>query len=229
MSRRTAGTFIAVLALLGAGLATVATQRAYAGSCSGWTSHTVPPPTIRVYRVETGEVDTVRFRRYTKNVLSREWISSWTRPSLRAGALIVRNYAWYQVLNWRGGVNADGECYDIRDDVRDQVYDPERPVYAKVASAVDSMWDRLLHRNGAIFATYYNAGIAHEACGANANGTKAYQWGTQACGLEGLTARQIVRTYYYPGVRVLRPPEATPTPSPSPTSSPTPAPSEASN
>src|SRR6266480_1229170 len=73
-------------------------------SCSAWTSETVPPPTIRVFRHATGTIDTVAFKPYTKNVLSREWIGSWTAASLQSGALIVRNDAWYQVLHWRGGV-----------------------------------------------------------------------------------------------------------------------------
>jgi hypothetical protein len=200
----------------GRGLASVA----WGTSCSGWTSETRPPRTIRVLRVATGEVQVVRFRRYAKNVLSREWIPSWTRPSLRAGALVVRNYAWYQVLHWRGGANGDGECYDVRDDVRDQVFDPSKPIYRRAAAAVDAMWDRLLHRGGAVFPTYYAAGAVDEPCGANANGVRAWQWGTQACGRDGLTPAEIVTTYYYPDVEVIRP-----TPTPTPTSTPTPMPS----
>ena len=82
--------------------------RASAASCSSWTSETEPPPTIRVFRHESGAVETVDFRTYTKNVLSREWIGSWTTESLRSGALAVKSYAWYQVLHWRGGTNSDG-------------------------------------------------------------------------------------------------------------------------
>ncbi|HEX2194458.1 MAG TPA: SpoIID/LytB domain-containing protein [Candidatus Limnocylindria bacterium] len=215
MSRRIIGA-AAVVALVATMVATLGPgvpPVARAASCSGWSSHTAPPPTIRVFRHATGEVDVVRFRRYTKNVLSREWISSWTARSLRSGALMVRNYAWYQVLNWRGGVNARGECYDIRDDVRDQVYDPSKPIYRRTARAVDATWDWLVHRDGAIFPTYYDAGSPDHPCGANANGTKAYQWGTQACGLEGMTAAEIVLTYYYPDVSVTTPP-------PPPTASP---------
>jgi len=220
---------LAVAALLVVGVAAAAllpgpghAPVARAATCSGWTSHTEPPSTIRVLRVASGEVQTVRFRLYTKNVLSREWISSWTLRSLRAGALLVRNYAWYQVLHWRGGVNADGICYDVRDGVRDQVFDPSKPIYRRVARAVDEMWGKLLHRNGAVFPTYYAAGSVGEACGANANGTRAWQWGTQACGLDGLTPAKIVKTYYYPGVRVFRAPTQTPSPTPTPTPAPTP-------
>ena len=89
-----------------------------ASSCSSWTSQSDPPPTIRVFRHATGVVDTVDFRAYSKNVLSREWIGSWTTESLRSGALAVNHYAWYQVLHWRAGVNTAGDCFDVRDDTR---------------------------------------------------------------------------------------------------------------
>jgi hypothetical protein len=54
-----------------------------------------------------------------------------------------------------------------------------------------------------------------------------YQWGTQACGLAGMTAAQILLTYYYPGWTVTNaspPPSPTPAPTPPPTPVPTPAP-----
>lgn len=195
-----------------------------ASSCSGWTSSETPPPTIRVFRHASGAVQTVKFKAYAKNVLSREWIASWTTKSLRSGALAVKHYAWYQVLHWRGGTNEDGECFDVRDDTADQVYDPRKPTYTTAAAAVKATWTTRVLKDGKIFPTYYNAGDDGEACGANANGWKMYQWGTQACGLEGKTAAQIMRTYYYPGVTVIREPAPSPTPKPSPTPTATPRP-----
>ena len=200
-----------------------------AGECGTHRSETDPPPTIRVLRTATGSVETVDFRTYLKNVLSREWISSWTTESLRSGAMAVRNYAWYQVIHWRGYTNAAGECFDIFDSTRDQHYDPARPTYPSMAAAVDATWGTLAHKGGRIFATYYNAGAAHEACGANANGWQMFQWGTQACGLAGMSAAQILGVYY-PGVAVIAapppvaPPAATPSPTPMPPPAPTPAP-----
>jgi hypothetical protein len=195
---------------------------ASAASCGAHRSESVPPTTIRVFRSATGAVDTVDFRTYVKNVLSREWISSWTTESLRSGAMAVKNYAWYQVLHWRGYVNTRGECFDVFDSTRDQHYDPSRPTYASMAAAVDATWGTLAHKGGRIFATYYNAGAPGEACGANANGWQMFQWGTQACGLAGKGAAQIL-AIYYPGVTVsAAPPPSTPTPKPSP--APTPAP-----
>ena len=195
-----------------------------AGECGTYRSETAPPPTIRVYRTATGAVDTVDFRTYVKNVLSREWISSWTTESLRSGALAVKNYAWYQIIHWRGYVNGAGKCFDVFDSTRDQHYDPSQPTYASMAAAVDATWGTLAHKGGRIFATYYNAGGAYEACGANANGWQMFQWGTQACGLAGKSAAQIM-SIYYPGVTVsAAPPAAPPPPTPAPTPKPTPAP-----
>ena len=201
---------------------------AAAASCSGWTSELEPPTTIRVFRHLSGEVETVDFRAYTKNVLSREWIGSWTTEALRSGALAVKHYAWYQVLHWRGGTNADGTCFDVRDDTYDQVYDPARATWASAASAVDATWAARVLKNGRIFPTYYNAGAVGEPCGANANGWRAYQWGTQACGLVGMTAAQIVVEYYYPGVTVADAPPSAPTPNPTPTATPVATPTASS-
>jgi hypothetical protein len=232
MSRRTiVAALLAALSLAAAGGPGLAPPVAGA-SCSSWSSETDPPPTIRVFRHLTGEVETVDFKAYAKNVLSREWIGSWTTESLRSGALAVKSYAWYQVLHWRGGTNADGACFDLRDDTWDQVYDPSKPTWSTAAAAVDATWATVVHKNGKIFPTYYNAGAVNEACGANANGWKAFQWGTQACGLDGLSAAEIMLTYYYPGVTVSAgsgspAPTATPTPTPLPTPIPTPVPTPA--
>ena len=195
-----------------------------AGACGAYRSETVPPPTIRVFRAATGAVETVDFRAYVKNVLSREWISSWTTESLRSGALAVKNYAWYQVLHWRGYTNAAGQCFDVFDSTRDQHYDPARPTYVTMAAAVDATWSTLALRNGRIFATYYNAGQTNEPCGAGANGWQMFQWGTQACGLAGKSAAQILAIYYSGVTVTFAPPPSTPAPRPTRTPSPTPTP-----
>ena len=219
---RCVATVLATIVLLAGLLPVVAQPASAAGGCGTYTSETVPPPTIRVYRTATGAVDVVDFRTYVKNVLSREWISSWTTESLRSGALAVKNYAWYQVLHWRGYVNEAGACFDIFDSTRDQHYDPSRQTYASMAAAVDATWSTLALKGGRIFATYYNAGAPNEPCGANVNGWQMFQWGTQACGLAGRSAAQILSTYY-PGANVIAaPPPSPPTPTPTATPMPTP-------
>ncbi|MDQ6682469.1 MAG: hypothetical protein M3Y88_04255 [Chloroflexota bacterium] len=225
---------LAAVALLAAAAPNVAPPIA-AASCSGWVSELTPPPSIRVYRVATGAVETVDFRRYVKNVLSREWIGSWSAASLQAGTVAVKSYAWYQVLHWRGFTNAAGQCLDVRDDGYDQVYDPSAPTWSTAAAAVDATWATRVLKDGRLFPTYYNAGRPGERCAANANGWRMYQWGTQACGLDGHAASAILAAYYYPGLTVAgggpigSPPATpiatgrpTPTPIPATTSRPTP-------
>jgi hypothetical protein len=230
MHRRTraAGVLAAILWAACALPMTAPPRTVAAGECGTYASETVPPSTIRVFRTATGTVEVVDFRAYVKNVLSREWISSWTTESLRSGALAVKHYAWYQVVHWRGYVNTAGQCFDVFDSTRDQHYDPSRPTYASMAAAVDATWNTLALKGGRLFATYYNAGQVNEPCGARANGWQMFQWGTQACGLAGRSAAQILATYYS-GVTVsAAPPPAplppTPIPTPAPTVAPTPTP-----
>ena len=195
-----------------------------ATECGTYRSETAPPATIRVFRTASGAVDTVDFRAYVKNVLSREWISSWTTESLRSGALAVKHYAWYQVVHWRGYLNEAGQCFDVFDSTRDQHYDPGRPTYAAMAAAVDATWATLALKAGRLFPTYYNAGQVNEPCGARANGWQMFQWGTQACGLVGRSAAQILAIYYAGVTVVAAPPPVSPPPSPSATPAPTPTP-----
>jgi len=96
-----------------------------------------------------------------------------------------------------------------------------------MASAVDATWTTLALRAGALFPTYYNAGSPGEPCGANANGWQMHQWGTQACGLDGLGAAQIMAVYYSDVVVTDAPAPVTPSPTPMPTPAPTPAPDPA--
>ena len=224
MHRRSGVASVLASLIVAIGLAPMATPHpaAAAGACGTYRSETTPPPTIRVFRTATGAVETVDFRAYVKNVLSREWISSWTTESLRAGALAVKHYAWYQVLHWRGYVNEAGACFDVFDSTRDQHYDPSRPTYAAMSAAVDATWGTLATKGGRVFATYYNAGSPGEACGANVNGWRMYQWGTQACGLAGKSAADIMRTYYSGVTISAAPPPAPPPPTPAPTPAPSP-------
>jgi hypothetical protein len=93
-----------------------------------------------------------------------------------------------------------------------------------MSAAVDATWGTLATKGGRIFATYYNAGTPGEACGANVNGWRMYQWGSQACGLAGRSAADILRTYYAGVMVSAAPAPAPPPPTPAPTPTPTPTP-----
>src|SRR5450759_155329 len=82
-----------------------------AAACTGWSSTTTPPPTIRVLR-STGVVQTVDFETYVKVVTPAEWPPAWPIEAMRAGAVAIKQYAWYYTMHYRGGTGTGG-CYDV--------------------------------------------------------------------------------------------------------------------
>ncbi len=177
-----------------------------ASGCTGWTSQTTPPQTIRVLRTggpADGTVQTVPFQDYVNVVMAAEWGASDPVEALKAGAVAVKQYAWYWTMNWRGGTAADGSCYDVVDNSMDQVYAPEThtPSASEIAAVTDT-WGISMLKSGALFAAHYDAG-SDVACGANANGWQLLQISAMQCAEQGMLAAQILMTYYGPNVTIV--------------------------
>ena len=174
MHIRLIGGIVAVAVAFGA-LAFPSAEPAQAGStkCTGWTSTLVPPTSIRVYRTATKRTVTVPFRTYVEKVMAAEWGRGAPEAALRVGAVAAKQFAWYYASFWRGGRDAAGRCYDVRDSSIDQVYDPGRAVGATQAAAVDATWNVSLRKGDRFFLTGYRPGIG--ACAANLDGWKLYQ------------------------------------------------------
>ena len=214
LARRTA-TLATGLVLLGllvavpgggpAGIVGPAPVRA-ASVCTGWTSDSVPPATIRVLRTvgpAAGTVQVVPFHDYVTVVMAAEWGPSDPPEALKAGAVAVKQYGWYRAMYWRGGTAADGSCYDVVDSPIDQVYWPEaKTPSASEISAVDATWGISVLKSGSLFATHYTAGSS-VACGANADGWHLYQISAMHCAEGGMAAATILQTYYDPGAQVV--------------------------
>lgn len=203
---------------------------AAAAICTGWTSETAPPETIRVLRTDgpaDGTVQVVPFRGYVNVVMAAEWGPSNPREALRAGAVAVKEYAWYQTMRWRGRTGPDGQCYDVVDSTVDQVYAPEtHDPAATLVAAVDATWPMTVVRSGHLFSTHYQGG-ADVACGADVDGTWLYQRSAMRCARDGMSADDILRLYYGHDVVVVggtADPGASPSPTPTITPSPTPIP-----
>ena len=181
----------------------VAPRPATATSCTGWTSQTIPPPSVKVFRVKRRRIDTVDFRQYVADVMaSGEWPTRLKRATLQVGAVATKQYAWYYALqgNHRASYVRNGECYDVRDDTRDQLYRPERfDPTDKQRRAVDVTWGLSLRKGGRFFLTGYRAG-QEEACGADANGWKLYARSVEACARAGWSRRRIQDRYYSPNL-----------------------------
>jgi putative cell wall-binding protein len=173
-------------------------------ACSPWPTTYEPPPTIRVLRTATGVVETVPLRRYVENVMSWEWPSSYPSAALQAGAIAVKQYAWYYVVHPRSRyVTPDGACYHVRDDTYDQIYDPSRTPAASQVAAVTATWDITLRKDRTFFLSGYGPGTS-DTCGADLSSTRTRlaARGIRACARDGLALEAILRTYLDPGLTI---------------------------
>lgn len=181
-----------------AGLAPVAA----ATSCARWTTSYAPPPTIRVLRTATGTVEAVPFQAYVENVMGWEWPASYPTEALRAGAVAVKEYAWYRsMISLRS--TPSGDCYDVRDDTWDQIYDPSRSPAASQVAAVEATWTLTMRKNGAFFLSGYGPGSS-DVCGADLSSTRTRlaQRGVRACALDGKSMAEILHVYLDPGLTI---------------------------
>jgi hypothetical protein len=170
-----------------------------AASCTGWTDNTTPPPTIKVLRHLTGTVQTVDFKAYVKVVMAAEWPQSWPIESLRAGAVTIKEYAWYYAMHYRGGTGTGG-CYDVSDSSADQIYSPETRALAAVdVQAVESTWSEYLTRSGLVFLTGYRSGN-DGPCGADRDGGHLFQHTARTCAFNGSVGEAILHVYFDPVV-----------------------------
>jgi hypothetical protein len=166
------------------------------GHCTQWSSEKVPPPTIRVYRVNEGMVEEVEFRIYVTRVVSREWNIK-QRELRKAGAMAVKQYAWFHVLHYRGG-SFNGQCFDVKDTTADQLYSskPLRKIPRGVKRAVQNTWSWRLHRpDGTFPMTGYRRGHKRD-CAQDANGYKLWIRSAKKCAKAGWSAQRILETYY---------------------------------
>ncbi len=164
--------------------------------CTDWSSTSQPPPTIRVQRVGEGRIDDVDFKAYVMRVAYGSWNSSF--PALRkAGAVAAKQYAWYQILNYRGGM-ANGECYDVKDTPADQVYADYSldSLPSQVKSATNKTWDWTLWRNDELFSTTFGKGQRQVACAEDAGDELKLRSARKCAKLDGWTTQQILETYY---------------------------------
>jgi len=163
------------------------------GRCTDWSSTSTPPPTINVYRVTEGKVDTVDFKDYVARVASREWDVEQSQLRL-AGIVAIKQYAWYYVLHYRGG-SFNGTCYDVKDSTADQLYSAKHHVPRRIRNGVAATWTWRVMRDGQLPMTGYRRGGRDAGCGGN-GGYRLYVRSARVCAINGWTAQQILETYY---------------------------------
>ena len=191
---------------------------------------TSPPKTIKIWQRSKGgskscdgPIITLNMEDYIKGVLPHEWITSWHKESLRAGAVAIRSYA----SSW---VNAGGKytCADLCDTTYSQVYKPAtKPV---TNQAVDDTKSQVVLKSGKIpsteysaenssYPTWYGATVNDTATCAGktkyGHGRGMCQWGSQRWALKGKGYAWIV-AHYYPGSSLWKPTSPKPDTGPPP-------------
>ena len=200
-------------------------------ACTKWRSTFTPPKTIKVLRTSAttddkkvrGTVQKVDFYKYEATVMAAEWPESYPIETLKAGAIATKQFGWYYILDYRGGVKwKDGvkQCYDVVDSTVDQWYKPETygpgkskwpATDSKIRRAMDATWDQSLRKyryspvGSRFFLTGYRAGSTSAACGADATGYKLFHNSTRKCGQDGLKYEEILRKYLNPRLEVVTP------------------------
>ena len=132
---------LATALIIGFGSADAPIAAANAGpSCSSHNSLNRPPSHIRVLRVHTGRVQRVPFRKYIVTVMGKEWPSYLPQQVVEAGAVAVKQYAWYHAVY--SSRSSRGRCYDVKDSTGDQLYKPGRSrIRADHYNALDKTWN----------------------------------------------------------------------------------------
>ena len=197
-----AAAVMAVAIVLPAGLlvAPVVAGTATLGiDCSRWKSTTKPPDYIRVLRHRSGRIVRVPLRRYVVTVMGKEWPSYLPQSVVEAGAVAVKQYAWYHALMGPRHTR-DGRCYDVVDSTSDQIYKPHRArIRADHYRAVDKTWGVSLLKGDRLFMTGYRRGNRRR-CGRDATGWKLFARSASRCARRGKGYLQILRIYYSPNL-----------------------------
>ncbi len=170
-------------------------------SCSSHASFSRPPRSIRVLRVHSGRIQTVPFRRYIVTVMGKEWPSYLPQPVIEAGAVAVKQYAWYHAIY--SSRASRGRCFDVKDSTADQLYKPGHSrVRADHYNALDKTWNVTRRKDGRFFMTGYRRG-EKVRCGKDRTGYKLFARSAIQCARKGYGFQQILRTYYGPRLNLV--------------------------
>lgn len=199
-------TLLAIVLVAGALIVSAAHPGSVEATCgTAWASEDEPPETILVLRTANGAVEEVEFKHYVVMVMaSGEWPTTLPEAMLEAGAMATKQYGWYYALqgNHRDDYKtASGRCYDVRDDSRDQIYDPHTAEPTdKQRVARDALWGLSLRKHDRFLLTGYRRG-EDVKCGADADEWHLYVESAKDCvkRLDYDTER-VLSEYYGPAL-----------------------------
>lgn len=135
---------------------------------------------------------TVGFKEYIKNVASSEIYTTWPKETLRANILAILSFTLNRVYTeWYRGKGYD---FTITNSTAfDQAFTYGRTLFREISDVVDELFTTYISRLNILqplFTQYVDGKSVPPRDG------WLSQWGSKALGDEGLTAVQILRTYY---------------------------------
>ena len=134
---------------------------------------------------------TVPFADYVKNVASSEIYPTWPEAAIRANIYAQMSYVLNRIFTeW---YRSQGYDFDITNSTRyDQSFVAGRDIFENISTIVDDMIGSYLTRGDAVeplFAQYCNGTTVTCPGGLS-------QWGTVPLAEQGLSAEEIVRSFY---------------------------------
>lgn len=142
---------------------------------------------------------TVPFDEYIKNVASSEIYPTWPEEAIRANIYAQVSYALNRVFTeW---YRNQGYDFDITNSTRyDQSFVPGRDIFENISTIVDDMFNNYLTRGDSIeplFAQYCNGTTVTCPGGLS-------QWGTVPLAEQGMSAEDIVRSFFGDDINFVR-------------------------
>lgn len=133
---------------------------------------------------------TVNFVDYIKNVASSEIYPTWPEEALRANIYAIISYALNRVYTeW---YPSRGYDFDITNTTAfDQAFVPNREIFQNISRIVDEVFNNYVVRQGEVqpLFTQFCNGTTSQCQGLS-------QWGTVDLAESGLTAYEILQSYY---------------------------------
>lgn len=139
-------------------------------------SSTQTPSEIILYITSTGTLEYLGFDEYAKCVLPNEWYASWESEALKAGAITIKTYAWYNATYPRKPATDYGaHLTDRWQNYQHYVPDSNEPSTDTAVDDVSGIFMR--NSDGKVFDAQYRAGTKGEI--GEAFSGQLSQWGSQ--------------------------------------------------
>ncbi|NBI28584.1 SpoIID/LytB domain-containing protein [Chengkuizengella marina] len=137
---------------------------------------------------------TVNFETYVKDVLPNEWRADWGnsasgKNSLRAGALAVKTFGWFHVVDWKKDPDRGAH---VTNGTKSQVYIAGSRK-TNTNAAVDYVDEMVIGKRDSFAGKLYETGYRANA---SDNGTLMSQYGSYDMALDGYSYRKIIEHFY---------------------------------